>query len=97
MSRAFINEDRGDDVPRVRFTLPPFRDPSYPRAAAIALVEAACNGLTSEAEEATGYRWGEPQLRPHVQRLLEQEEALPEEQQNRRLIVVARRFLKTAS
>jgi hypothetical protein len=97
MSRAFVNEDRGDDVPRVRFTLPPFSDPGYPRAAALALIEAACDGLTSEAEEATGYRWGEPTLRKHVQRLLEQEQSLPEDQQNLRLITVARRYLRSST
>jgi hypothetical protein len=96
VSRAFVNEDRGDDVPRVRFALPPYTDPSYPRAAAFALIEAACAGLTSEAEDATGYRWGEPALHAHVRRLLEQEEALPVEQQNRRMITVARRFLRPA-
>lgn len=94
MSRAFVNEDRSDDVPRVHFTLPPFRDPSYPRAAALALIEAACDGHTTEAEEATGYRFGEPQLHKHVRALLEQEEARPETEQDRRLIMVARRFLK---
>lgn len=96
MSRAFVNEDRGDDVPRVRFALPPFRDPSFPRAAAFALIEGACEGLTQEAEEATGYRWGDPALAGHVRRLLEQEESQPAEQQNRRLITVARRYLRSA-
>lgn len=94
MSRAFVNEDRSDDVPRVHFTLPPFRDPSYPRAAAFALLESACVGHTSDAEEATGYRFGEPQLHRHVRSLLEQEEARPEPEQDRRLIMVAKRFLR---
>ncbi|HEX2166118.1 MAG TPA: hypothetical protein VHG09_02660, partial [Longimicrobiales bacterium] len=92
--RAFVNEDRDDDVPRVHFTLPPFRDPSYPRAAALALIEAACDGHTSDAEEATGYRFGEPALHVHVRALLEQEEARPEMEQDRRLITVAKRFLR---
>ncbi|MBR9990016.1 MAG: hypothetical protein KFH98_09685 [Gemmatimonadetes bacterium] len=94
MSRAFVNEDRDDDVPRVHFTLPPFSDRSYPRAAALALVEAACNGHMSEAEEATGYRFGEPQLHTYVRSLLEEEEQRPEMEQDRRLITVARRFLR---
>lgn len=94
MSRAFVNEDRDDDVPRVHFTLPPFRDPSYPRAAALALVEAACNGHMSEAEEATGYRFGEPQLHEHVRTLLATEEQRPEMEQDRRLITIAKRFLR---
>jgi hypothetical protein len=94
MSRAFVNEDRDDDVPRVHFALPPFGDPSYPRAAAFALLQGACDGHTTDAEEATGYRFGEPQLHGHVRDLLEQEEARPEMEQDRRLIVVARRFLR---
>jgi hypothetical protein len=94
MSRAFVNEDRQDDIPRVHFTLPPFRDPSYPRAAALVLVEAACDGHTAEAEEATGYRFGEPLLHTHVRALLEQEEQRPEEEQDRRLITIAKRFLR---
>lgn len=94
MSRAFVNEDRDDGVPKVRFVLPPFNDPSYPRAAAFALIQGACEGHTPEAEEATGYRFGEPLLHGHVRRLLEQEEARPEMEQDRRLITIARRFLR---
>lgn len=96
MSRAFVNEDRDDDLPKIRFALPPFNDPGYPRAAAFALVQAACEGLTSDAEEATGYRFGEPALHKHVRRLLEQEEARPEMEQDRRLITIAKRFLRSA-
>ena len=95
MSRAFVNEDRDDDVPRVHFALPPFRDPSYPRAAAFALVQAACDGHMAEAEDATGYRFGEPQLHAHVRHLLEQEQARPELEQDRRLITIAKRFLRS--
>jgi hypothetical protein len=94
MSRAFVNEDSGNDVPLMHFTLPPFSDPAFPRAAAFALVQAACEGLTSEAEAATGYRWGDPALARHVSKLLEQELALPDDVQNRRLITVARRYLR---
>lgn len=94
MSRAFVREDRDDDTPEMRFTLPPPDDPSYNAAAAFALLEAARAGLTSAAETATGYRWGEPALREHVQRLLEQEENLPLTNQDARLITVARRFLR---
>jgi hypothetical protein len=94
MSRAFVNEDRDDDVPKVHFALPPFNDPAYPRAAAYALIRAACDGYTSDAEAATGYRFGEPLLHGHVRRLLEQEEARAEPEQDRRLIIIARRFLR---
>jgi hypothetical protein len=45
------------------------------------------------AEEATGYRWGEPSLYPHVRRLLAQAESVPEADQDRRYIQLARRFL----
>jgi hypothetical protein len=94
MSRAFVREDR--DEPEMRFTLPARRDRGFDAAAAFALIEAARVGMTSAAEEATGYRWGEARLQPHVQRLLDQEEALPEAQRDDRLIRLARRFLKSA-
>jgi hypothetical protein len=96
MSRAFVREDRDDDAPEIRFTLPPPDDPSYDAAAAFALLEGARAGLTSAAESATGYRWGEPALHVHVRRLLEREEKLPLAQQDARLITVARRFLASS-
>lgn len=92
MSRAFVKED--DYVPPRRFTLPEQDDPGYEAAAARALLEGAREGVTSDAEAATGYRWGDPDLRPHVRRLLDEEEARPEPVQDRRLIQVARRFLR---
>ena len=92
MSRAFVKED--DNEPVRRFALPERRDPSYPAAAALALLEAACDGETSAAEEATGYRWGDPHLKQHVERLLEQERELPADEQNRRFMQVARRYLR---
>lgn len=95
MSRAFTKEDGAQ--PQRRFVLPPMRDPSYPAAAALALLEAACDGETSLAEDATGYRWGDPVLREHVERLLEQEEALPFAEQNDRFLQVGRRYLRAAS
>ncbi|MGH7445015.1 MAG: hypothetical protein ACREKM_09070 [Longimicrobiales bacterium] len=94
MSRAFVKED-GAEPPR-RFALPARRDPSYPKASALALLEAACDGETSLAEDATGYRWGDPQLKPHVERLLEQELALPDDERNDRFVQVARRYLRAA-
>lgn len=95
MSRAFVKED-GAEPPR-RFALPGRSDPSYPAASALALLEAACDGETSLAEEATGYRWGDPHLKPHVERLLEQERALPEDEQNRRFVQVAKRYLRSSA
>lgn len=94
MSRAFVKED-GDDVkPRVNFGLPSRRDPSFNAAAALALIEAARDGYTELAEEETGYKWGDPALHEHVQRLIDKEIERPEEEQDRRFIQVARRFLR---
>jgi hypothetical protein len=41
----------------------------YDVAAAGALLEAARSGDTGSAEMATGYFWGEPKLREHVERI----------------------------
>ena len=92
MSRAFVREDSGY-VPPGNFALPPRDHPSFNAAAARALLEAARDANTESAEVATGYRWGEPRLHRHVRKLLAQAEALPEEEQDRRYIRVARRFL----
>lgn len=92
MSRAFVNEDAPE--PQRRFALPPVDDPGYDAAAAFAMLEAAREGDTKSAEDATGYRWGAAQLRPHVERLLEKERGLPLADQDSRLITVARRFLR---
>ena len=93
MSRAFVREDAGDHVPPGRFGLPPEDHPSFDAAAARALLEAARDANTPSAEAATGYRWGEPRLHRHVRLLLEEALALPEHDQDRRYIRVARRFL----
>ena len=93
MSRAFVNEDAAGEPPR-RFALPPVDDPGYAAAAAFAMIEAARDGDTRSAEEATGYRWGAPELREHVERLLQKERARPPAQQDDRLMTVARRFLR---
>lgn len=92
MSRAFVKED-GGHVPPGRFGLPAPTDPGFDFAAARALLEASRDGNTESGEAATGYRWGEPRLRKHVRRILKEAEALPEEEQDRRFIRVARRFL----
>jgi hypothetical protein len=94
MSRAFVKEDSGF-VPPGLFGLPPRDDPKFDAAAARALIEAARDANTASAEAATGYRWGEPRLHRHVRKLLQAAEALPEEEQDRRYIRVAKRFLGT--
>lgn len=94
MSRAFVKEDDGDVKPRRSFGLPSRRDRSYPAASALALLEAARDGYTEDAEEATGYRWGDPHLKPYVEKLLEKELERDEAEQDRRFIQMARRFLR---
>ena len=90
MSRAFVNEDAGDGVPKRRYPLPPRDDAGYDAAAASTLLEAARNGETASAEEATGYYWGEPRLHAHVRRILASAEADGDE----RLAQLAARFLR---
>lgn len=93
MSRAFVREDAGDYVPPGQFGLPPEDDPGFDAAAARALLEAARDANTASAEVATGYLWGEPRLYRHVRQLLQEAESLPEYEQDRRYIRVAKRFL----
>jgi hypothetical protein len=89
VSRAFIREDDSDNQPRRSFELPPRNDPGYDLAAARALLEGARNGDTLSAEEATGYAWGMPSLRPQVERIL----AWAEADRDDRLVQLAERFL----
>ncbi len=88
MSRAFVNEDATGPEPR--YHLPRRDDPGYDAAAAWALLEGANMGDSYGAEQATGYRWGEPRLRPHVERILT--DAMDEG--NERLQQLAERFLR---
>jgi hypothetical protein len=89
MSRAFINEDAGaGDAPR--FQLPPRDDPSFDVAAARVLLQGADLGDTASAEAATGYYWGEPRLRPLVERILSEAQQDGDE----RLEQLAERFLR---
>jgi len=88
MSRAFINEDAGGPEPR--YHLPARDDPAYDAAAAWALIDGANAGDSYSAELATGYRWGEPALRPHVERILDRARA----ERNERLEQLAERFLR---
>jgi hypothetical protein len=89
VSRAFVNED-ADGTPRRDYHLPPRDDPAFDAAAARALLEGARIGETASAEEATGYRWGEPALRRHVTAIMEHAIAARDD----RLEQLARRFLK---
>ena len=88
MSRAFVKEDDGG--PERRYVLPKRDDPGYDEAAALALLEGADVGDSYGAERATGYRWGEPKLRPHVERILARARA----EKNERMEQLAARFLE---
>jgi hypothetical protein len=89
MSRAFVNEDAGaGEAPR--FTLPVRTDPSFDAAAARALLHGADLGDTASAEAATGYFWGEPGLRPWVERILEE----ARQDRDERLEQLAERLLR---
>ena len=85
-----MNEDAGGGGPRRHYHLPERDDPDYDRAAARVLLEAARVGETASAEDATGYRWGEPRLARHVHALL----AEAEREGDDRLEQLARRFLR---
>jgi len=89
MSRAFVKEDADEGGPRKSYGLPPRGDPGFDAAAAAVLLEAARAGETPSAERATGYYWGEPKLRGHVQRILERARTDGDE----RLAQLAERFL----
>lgn len=90
MSRAFVDDDKEGPAPRRFYGLPDREDPSFDAAAARAILEAAREGETPSAEAATGYYWGEPVLKPHVQRILEEAIGSGDD----RLEQLARRFLK---
>jgi hypothetical protein len=90
MSRAFVNEDAGSTGPRRDYHLPARDDPHYDAVAASVLLEAARVGETASAEDATGYRWGEPKLAEHVNQLMREAETQGDE----RLAQLARRFLR---
>jgi hypothetical protein len=91
MSRAFIREDAGEPEPR--YHLPQRDDPGFDAAAAWALLEGANAGDSLSAQRATGYRWGEPALRPHVERILVEARAAG----NERLVQLAERFVRAAA
>lgn len=70
--------------------LPAADDPGFDAAAARAILEAAREGDTGSAEQATGYYWGEPTLRPHVERIL----ATARAERDDRLVQLAERWLR---
>ena len=88
MSRAFVNEDASGPEPR--YNLPDKSDPNYDAAAARALLDGANVGDSYSAELATGYRWGEPKLKQHVQRILADARAAGDE----RTVQLAERYLR---
>jgi hypothetical protein len=88
MSRAFTKEDGAE--PERRYHLPPREDPGFDAAAAAALLDGADAGDSHSAELATGYAWGEPRLRPHVERILARARAEGDERRQQ----LAERFLK---
>lgn len=90
MSRAFLRDDAEGEMPRRHYDLPERDDPAYDLAAAKALLDAARVNETQLAERATGYYWGEPRLRPHVEQILAEAERSDDD----RLAQVARRFLR---
>ncbi len=91
MSRAFVKEDAGEgDNSGRRYSLPPRDDPGYLDASAWALLDGANVGDSMGAEAATGYRWGDPALKPAVERILEHARA----RGNDRLEQLAVRFLQ---
>jgi hypothetical protein len=90
MSRAFVNEDAGAGGPKRDYHLPERDDPDFDAVAARVLLEAARTGETASAEDATGYRWGEPTLAPFVKRILTAAQAEGDD----RLEQLARRFLR---
>lgn len=91
MSRAFVDDDRDDaGRPRREFDLPARDDPAFDAAAAKALLEAARDGVTGDAEQATGYYWGDAALRKHVEAIRKQAVRDGDE----RLQQLTERFLK---
>ncbi len=90
MAMAFLRDDAEGEMPRRNYGLPPRGDPDYDRVAARALLEAARVSETQLAERATGFYWGEPKLRPHVEAVLVE----AERSQDERLAQLARRFLR---
>jgi len=90
VSRAFVKED--DHEPDPRYHLPDPNSPYFEEAASWALLRGANEGNSRSAELATGYRWGDPELGPHVEAILRKAESEGDD----RLAQLARRFLRAA-
>ena len=90
MSRAFVKEDRDDRPPDYR--LPDPKTDYYEEACAWALITGADEGDTRSAESATGRRWGEARLVPHIREILAKAEA----EDQFRVAQLCRRFLRAA-
>jgi hypothetical protein len=90
MSRAFVNEDADGSGPRRDYHLPERDDPEFDAVAANVLLEAARAGETASAEDATGYRWGDPRHATHVKRIMRAAEKTGDE----RPAQLAGRFLR---
>lgn len=90
MSRAFVKEDREDRPPDYR--LPDPESDYYDEACAWALITGADEGDTRSAESATGRRWGEARLVPHIRTIL----AGAESEDQFRVAQLCRRFLRAA-
>jgi hypothetical protein len=92
-----VKEDDEEYEPERTFALPAPNTPGYGEASARVLLEAARDNETSQAESATGYPWGHPDLVVYVKAILEGLESAPFEEQDRRMIQVATRYLRAAS
>lgn len=91
MSRAFVNEDAGQP-PDPEYRLPDPDSDYYEEAAAWALIQGADVGDSLGAEQATGYRWGDPLLITEMEKILAEAEA----DGQARVAQLARRFLREA-
>jgi hypothetical protein len=89
MSRAFVNEDA--EGREFSYNLPESDDAGFNEAAAWALIEGWNQGDLHGAELATGFKWGEPQLHPHVKNILDR----ARQQQDDRIEQLAERFLRS--
>lgn len=91
MSRAFVKEDANPE-PEPHYELPDPDSARFDEAAASALIEGANQGNSRSAQRATGYRWGEPLLVPHVREILNRAKSEGDD----RIVQLAERFLKKA-
>ncbi len=93
MSRAFVNEDAEPPRKVGSYELPDPGDPGFDAAAARVLLEAARVSEVADAEQATGLRWGNPRLAPHVASILREAITAGDD----RLEQVAARYLRAAN